>query len=53
MNRFLNLNDILQVDSQVTTRFIAIIRHDKDAKIPKVYRVKIERRNQGNCFNFI
>ena len=53
MNRFLNLNDILQVDSQVTTRFIAIIRHDKNAEIPEVYRVKIERRNQGNCFNFI
>ena len=48
MNRFLNLNDILQVDSQVTTRFIAIIRHDKNAEIPEVYRVKIERRNQGN-----
>ena len=53
MNQFLNMNNILQVDSTVTTRFITIIRHDKNAKIPEIYRVKIERRNMSNSFNFI
>ena len=50
LNNFLNLNNILQIGELVTTRFIAIIRHDKSADIPELYHVEIERRN--NIFNF-
>lgn len=50
LNNFLNLNNILQIGELVTTRFIAIIRHDKNADIPELYHVEIERRN--NIFNF-
>ena len=56
MNKILNLKDILQINNVVTTRFITIIRHDKNAEIPEVYQVKIERRNKGlanDRFNFI
>ena len=53
MNKILNLNDVLQTNNVVTTRFITIIRHDKNAEIPEVYQVKIERRNKNDGFNFI
>ena len=53
LNKILNLNNILQVGDKVTTRFITIIRHDKNAKIPEIYQVEIEKRNSENGFNFI
>ena len=40
LNKILNLNNILQVGDKVTTRFITIIRHDKNAKILKYIRWK-------------
>ena len=52
LNNFLNLNNILQMGERVTTRFIAIIRHDKNTEIPELYHVQIERRGLTNNFNF-
>ena len=52
LNQILNLNNILQIGDKVTTRFITIIRHDKNATIPEVYQVEIEKRNNENGFNF-
>ncbi len=52
LNNFLNLNNILQMGERVTTRFITIIRHDKNTDIPELYHVQIERRGENNCFNF-
>jgi GTPase Era involved in 16S rRNA processing len=48
LNQILNLNNILQIGDKVTTRFITIIRHDKNATIPEVYQVEIEKRNNEN-----
>ena len=53
LNNFLNLHNILQTGQEVTTRFITIIRHDKNAKIPELYKVEIQKRNNGAYFNFI
>ena len=52
LNNFLNLKNILQIGDQVTTRFISIIRHDKNAIVPEIYRVEIEKRNSGKGYNF-
>ena len=62
LNIILNLKDSLQVQSNTTTRFVSIIRHNKDLKDknPKIYTVKfIERANLKNqtkeikkCYNF-
>ena len=41
LNNFLNLNNILQMGERVTTRFITIIRHDKNTDIPELYHVQI------------
>ena len=51
MNNFLNLKNILQIGDITTTRFMCIIRHDKNAKVPELYNVKIEKRNE-NGYNF-
>ena len=56
MNKILNLKNILETNDKVTTKFITIIRHDKNVEIPEVYQVEIERRNKGKTtdrFNFI
>ena len=62
LNILLNLNDSLQVQSNTTTRFVCIIRHNKELKDKKakIYTVKfIERadlKDQTNeikkCYNF-
>ena len=52
LNNFLNLNNILQIGELVTTKFITIIRHDKNAEIPELYHVELERRFGENRFNF-
>ena len=52
MNNFLNLNNILQIGDTVTTRFVAIIRHDKNANTPEVYNVEIKKRKNGQGLNF-
>ena len=41
LNIILNLKDSLQVQSNTTTRFVSIIRHNKNLKDknPKIYRV--------------
>ena len=51
MNNLLNLQNILQIGDTITTRFAAIIRHDKNANIPEIYNVDIERRSDSG-FNF-
>ena len=52
LNNFLNLNNILQMGERVTTRFITIIRHDKNTETPELYHVQVERRGLTNNFNF-
>ena len=51
MNNFLNLKNFLQMGDETTTRFICIIRHDKNAEIPEVYNVEIQKRNEYG-YNF-
>jgi len=51
MNNLLNLQNVLQIGDKVTTRFAAIIRHDKNANIPEIYNVEIQKRGT-NGFNF-
>ena len=48
MNYLLHLNNILEIGERVTTQFISIIRHDKNAKIPEIYEVSIERRDDDS-----
>ena len=57
LNYFLKLNGILQTNDNITTKFICIIRHNKKLKYPKLYKVKVEKRNKDedwiNKPNFI
>ena len=57
LNYFLKLNGILQINDNITTKFICIIRHNKKLKYPKLYKAIIEKRNKDedwiNKPNFI
>lgn len=46
LNYLLNLNNLLEMDEQITTKFICIIRHNKTLKNPKLYKVKIDIRDE-------
>ena len=52
MNYLLPFHHILEIGEKVTTKFICIIRHCKDANVPEVYETKIEERGEKE-FNFI
>ena len=53
MNYLLPFHNMLETGEKVTTKFICIIRHKKEAIIPELYDVKIEERHEkGNAFNF-
>ena len=52
MNSLLPFTNILETGEKVTSKFICIIRHKKDAVNPEIYNVKLEKRN-GNGFNFL
>lgn len=51
LNYILNLNNILEMDEQITTKFVCIIRNKKGLKYPKIYEVKIILRDE-NSVNF-
>lgn len=46
MNYLLPFHNMLETGEKVTTKFICIIRHKKEAKIPEIYNVKIEERDE-------
>ena len=57
LNFLLNLDDILQYSCDTTTKFISIIRHNKNlkGKNPLIYNVKFEQRafvNNYYLYNF-
>ena len=55
LNIILNLKDSLQVQSNATTKFISIIRHNKSLKNknPKIYSVKFNQRTDlKDHYNF-
>ena len=57
LNNTLNLEDILEVSNGITTKFISIIRHNKDlkGKKPKIYNVSFCKRaylNNKYLYNF-
>ena len=47
---FLN-NSILEVGMGHTTKFICIIRHDENARVPQIYETSIQKRD-NDAFNF-
>ena len=51
LNYLLNLKNVLEVDREITTKCICIIRHQKYLKKPRVYRVKLVSRDE-DVFNF-
>ena len=51
INYLLKLHNILEADEDIATKFVCIIRHNKDLKEPKIYTVKFEQRDIGK-FNF-
>ena len=51
LNYLLNLNDILEMDQDISTQFICIIRNKKGLKNPKLYKVKLSLRD-GKFVNF-
>lgn len=57
LNYLLNLDDILQYSCGTTTKFVSIIRHNKNlkGKTPLIYNVKFEERayiNKIHLYNF-
>ena len=52
INSILPFTNILEMGEKVTTKFVCIIRHKKNAKIPEIYNVEIKKRNE-NGFNFL
>lgn len=52
LNYILNLDDLLEMDEDISTQFICIIRNKKGFKKPKLYNVKIDFRDE-KYFNFI
>ena len=52
LNLILELKKTLQMDQDITTKCICIIRHQKGFKKAKIYKVKIERRGE-KILNFI
>ncbi len=52
LNYLLNLNEILEMEEEISTQFICIIRNKKGLKKPKLYSVKLISRDE-KYFNFI
>ena len=54
LNYILNLDELLEIEEQISTQFICIIRNKKGLKIPKLYSIKIVLRDKDKNFvNFI
>lgn len=52
LNYLLPFHNLLEIGNKITTKFICIIRHNKDINVPEIYNVKIEQRGE-KAFNFI
>ena len=52
LNYIINLDNILEMDEDVSTQFICIIRNKKGLKIPKLYSVILDWRDE-HSFNFL
>ena len=46
LNAILGLNNILESNTDITTKFVCIIRHNQFIDKPKVYSVKLEERKE-------
>ena len=53
LNYIHNFNSYLEIDADIATKFICIIRHNKNNKKPKIYNVIAEKRGDGKKFNFL
>ena len=51
LNAILGLNNILESNTNITTKFVCIIRHNQLLDKPKVYSVKLEERKEKNILN--
>ncbi len=52
LNYLLGLNNLLEMNQQISTKFICIIRNKKGLKFPKIYEVKIILREDRLSVNF-
>ncbi len=52
LNYLIHLNGTLEIDSQIATKFVCIIRHNKKNKTPLIYETKVSLRGNGKVFNF-
>ena len=53
LNYIHDFNSYLEIDANIATKFICIIRHNKNNKKPRVYNAIAEKRGDGKKFNFI
>ena len=54
LNYILNLDELLEIEEDISTQFICIIRNKKHLKKPKLYSIKIILRDKDKNFvNFI
>jgi len=54
LNYLLNLDELLEIEEDISTQFIYIIRNNKQLKKPKLYSIKSVLRDKDNNFvNFI
>ena len=53
LNYILDFNSYLEIDANIATKFICIIRHNKNNKKPRIYNAIAEKRGDGKKFNFI
>ena len=53
LNYIHDFNSYLEIDANIATKFICIIRHKRNNKKPKIFNVIAEKRGDGKNFNFI
>ena len=54
LNYLLNLDELLEIEEDISTQLIYVIRNKKHLKKPKLYSIKLELRDKDNNFvNFI
>ena len=53
LNYIHDFKSYLEIDANIATQFICIIRHNKNNKKPRIYNAIAEKRGDGQKFNFI
>ena len=53
LNYLIHLNESLEIKSEIATKFVCIIRHNKKNIEPKIYETKAILRGNNKVFNFI